>query len=80
MLTGTGQCELQTADSCCCGICRALGFGNYTEMREIANGLDAALLRASNNATGLPTQAALLMGINKEEEFRKGLFPAAPTA
>ena len=74
MLTGTGQYELQTADSCCCGICRSLGFDNYSELREIVESLHVALLKASNDMTGLPTRAALLRSINKEEEFRKGLF------
>ena len=73
-LTGTGQYELQTADNCCCGTCRTLGFDNYTELREIVEGLHVTLLHASNNVTGLPTRASLLKRINKEEEFRKGLF------
>ena len=75
MLTGGAEYELQTADSCCCGICRSLGFDNCTELREIAEPLHAALLRWSNNVTGFPTRFALLKRTDKEEGLRKGLFP-----
>jgi len=31
--TSTNQYELLTADNCCCGTCRDLGFYNYKEVR-----------------------------------------------
>ena len=74
LLTGTRQYELLTADNCCCGICRELGFDNYDEMRDIAKQLDAELLLLTNDATGLPTLASLLERIKHEEGFRRGPF------
>jgi hypothetical protein len=74
VLTSTKEYELLTVDNCCCGICRELGFENYDEMREIVHAIDRELLLLSNNATGLPTKKLLLDRIQKEEEFRRGLF------
>jgi hypothetical protein len=69
MLTSDkSQYELLTVDNCCCGICRELGFENYDELREIVDVLDAALMR------GLASKKSLQVRINKEEEFRRGLF------
>jgi hypothetical protein len=74
MLTADRQYELLTVDNCCCATCRDLGFVNYNEMRSIVAVMDAAFLRATNGTTSLPGKAELVQRIDKEEEFRRGLF------
>jgi hypothetical protein len=74
LLTSGKEYELLTVDNCCCGICRELGFENYDEMREIVNAIDRDLLLLSNDTTALPNKKKLLARIQKEEEFRRGLF------
>ena len=34
-VVATGEYELQTADNCCCGTCRDLGYRNYDDLRFI---------------------------------------------
>ena len=46
-LTSTSQYELLTADNCCCGICRDLGFDNYDELRDIITKLAGAIAAVS---------------------------------
>ena len=74
LLTGTKQYELLTADNCCCGICRELGFDNYDELRDIVRQLDSDLLLATDDVSPLPTKSALLKRITQEEEFRRGSY------
>ena len=63
-----------TADNCCCGTCRDLGFYNYEEMREIVEAVDESMQVASNGAHGLASKKSLLTRIKKEEEFRRGSY------
>lgn len=45
--------EELTADNCCCGTCRELGFYNYDEKRDIVRDLDAAVRKATHDRYGL---------------------------
>ena len=73
-LTNSNKYELRTADNCCCGICRENGFDNYDELRSIVELIDKLVRCATNDAKGLPNKQKLLQRINKEEEFRSGVY------
>ena len=68
------QYELVTADNCCCGTCRDLGFQNYEELREIIKLLAAAIERVSNDTHKLESSAELLKRVDKEEEYRSTIY------
>ena len=74
VLTSTAQYVLLKYDTCCCGICRQLGFDNYDELRELINELNSEVRRKTNDERGLPRLAQLLGRVDKEEEFRRGTF------
>ena len=71
-LTSSAQYVLLKYDTCCCGICRDLGFDNYDELREILKELDSEIKRHENDDRGLPRFEELLDRVEKEEEFRRG--------
>ena len=48
-LVSTNTYEVLTADNCCCGTCRMLGWDNYDALRDLVNGIDSALRKCSNN-------------------------------
>ena len=73
-LTMDPMYETLTADNCCCGTCRELGWYNYDEMREIVKEIDQAILKHANDAYGLASKTALLDRIDAEERFRRGEF------
>ena len=66
--------EELTADNCCCGICRELGFYNYDEKRDIVRDLDAAVQKATHNRHGLHSTKQLINRIKEEELFRRGQY------
>jgi hypothetical protein len=68
--------ELVTADNCCCGTCRDLGFRNYEELREVIKALDAAIMKASNDKHHLKSKVGLVKQVDKEEEFRRTIYPS----
>ena len=75
MLTSDRQYEFLTVDNCCCGTCRDQGFYNYMELRSIINDTDSALRFMMHGDGGVPGgKDRLLKRIDKEEEFRRGLF------
>ena len=73
-LTLTAQYVLLKYDTCCCGICRLLGFDNYDELREITNELNSEIRRQTNDERGLPRLAQLHSRVDKVEEFRRGTY------
>jgi len=72
-LTKSKEYELLTADNCCCATCRDLGFVNFQELRDIATSVCGHLevLSAGRVPAHLP---ALLVRIEKEEQFRRTIF------
>ena len=48
-LVSTNTYEVLTADNCCCGTCRMLGWDNYDALRDLIDGIDSALKKCSNN-------------------------------
>ena len=72
-LVANGEYELQTADNCCCGTCRDLGYRNYSDLRDIIQTLRVSIEAASDGRVTAQV-ADLLARVKKEEDFRKGSF------
>ena len=68
------QYEVMTADTCCCGVCRDLGFQNYAEVRLLVEELHNALELQSDGVIGLANKQELLKRLIENEDFYKGLF------
>ena len=68
------QYEVMTADTCCCGVCRDLGFQNYAEARMLVEELRNAIELQSDGVIGLANKQELLKRLIENEEFYKGLF------
>jgi len=72
-ITSSGQYELLTADNCCCGTCRDLGFLNYEDLRDLIKTLGRHLEAVSDGTLKLDVDG-LLRRVKSEEEFRRGSF------
>lgn len=68
-LVANGEYELQTADNCCCGTCRDLGYRNYSDLRDIIQTLKVSIEAASDGRVTVQV-ADLLARVKKEEDFR----------
>ena len=65
-LVENGDYELQTADNCCCGTCRDLGYRNYDELRDIVQASKDSIEAASSGRVTADI-TDLLQRIKKEE-------------